>query len=96
LASGLPLIRLARGCRHRVFAVAVYVFCVVANLTISGVYHSLARGCSARTVMQRIDYFAIWLLIAGTLTAVHGIMFSGVWRRGALTAMSRALLKFAS
>ena len=55
------------------------------TLGISGVYHSLDRGCSARMVMQRIDYFAIWLLIAGTFTAVHGIMFDGLWRRGVLT-----------
>jgi channel protein (hemolysin III family) len=85
LVAGLPLIRLARGRRHHALAVAVYVFCVTATLGISGVYHSLERGCSARAVMQRIDYFAIWLLIAGTFTAVHGVMFKGTWRRGALT-----------
>jgi channel protein (hemolysin III family) len=84
LVSGVFLIRLARGCRHRVSAIGVYVFCVVATLGISGVYHSLARGCSARTVLQRMDYFAIWLLIAGTFTAVHGVMFTGIWRRGVL------------
>ena len=77
LVAGVPLVRLARGCRHRVFAVTVYVVCVVTTLAISGVYHSLDRGCSARTVMQRMDYFAIWLLIAGTFTAVHGIMWTG-------------------
>jgi channel protein (hemolysin III family) len=85
LLAGLPLVRLARGCRHRASAVAVYVVCVVATLGISGVYHSFERGGPARAVMQRIDYFAIWLLIAGTFTAVHGIMFSGIWRRGVLT-----------
>ena len=85
LVAGVPLVRLAHGCRHRVRAVTVYVVCVVLTLGISGAYHSLDRGCSARTVMQRMDYFAIWLLIAGTFTAVHGIMFSGAWRRGALT-----------
>jgi channel protein (hemolysin III family) len=85
LVAGLPLVRLARGCRHRVSAVTVYVACVVITLGISGVYHSLDRGCTARTVMQRMDYFAIWLLIAGTFTAVHGIMFDGLWRRGVLT-----------
>jgi channel protein (hemolysin III family) len=85
LLAGVPLVRRARGCRHRVFAVSVYVSCVVATLAISGVYHSFERGCSARIVMKRMDYFAIWLLIAGTFTAVHGIMFSGKWRRGILT-----------
>jgi len=83
--AGTPLVRLARGCRHRVRAVAVYVLCVFLTLVISGVYHSLEQGCSARNVMQRVDYFAIWLLIAGTFTAVHGIMWRGVWRSGVLT-----------
>lgn len=85
LVGGVPLVRLARGCRLRSAAVAVYVFCVVATLAISGTYHAVSRGCVARDVLQRMDHFAIWLLIAGTFTAVHGIMFSGAWRRGVLT-----------
>jgi channel protein (hemolysin III family) len=85
LGAGVPLVRRARGCRYRSSAVAVYVICVFLTLGVSGVYHSLTHGCAARAVMQRIDYFAIWLLIAGTFTAVHGIMFSGMWRRGVLT-----------
>jgi channel protein (hemolysin III family) len=85
LIVGLRLVRLARGCRHRFSAVAIYVCCVVVTLGISGAYHSLDHGGSARTVMQRMDYFSIWLLIAGTFTAIHGIMFKGRWRRGVLT-----------
>jgi channel protein (hemolysin III family) len=85
VVAAVPLVRLARGHRHRVVAVAVYVFCVIATLAISGVYHSLERGCVARAVMKRFDYFAIWLLIAGTFTAVHGVMFEGRWRSGVLT-----------
>src|SRR5438477_7975813 len=85
LAAGVALVRMARGCRYRVTAVVVYVFCVVVTLAVSGAYHSLSRECSARMVMKRIDYFSIWLLIAGTFTAIHGIMFDGTWRRGVLT-----------
>jgi hemolysin III len=85
LVAGVPLVRLARGCRYRSSAVAVYVVCVFLTLGVSGVYHSLDRGLSARAIMQRLDYFSIWLLIAGTFTAVHGIMFRGTWRRGVLT-----------
>jgi channel protein (hemolysin III family) len=44
----------------------------------------VARGCAAREVMQRLDHCGIWLLIAGTFTAVHGVMFRGVWRWGVL------------
>jgi channel protein (hemolysin III family) len=85
VAAGLPLVRLARGCRHRLLAVRVYVCCVVGLFSISGLYHSFEHGCSARVVMQRLDYFAIWFLIAGTFTGIHGIMFKGLWRRGVLT-----------
>jgi channel protein (hemolysin III family) len=84
LVAGVSLLRLARGDRRRVLAAAVYTLCVIATLGISGAYHSLDRGFSARAVMQRIDYFAIWLLIAGTFTAVHGIMYRGAWRSGVL------------
>jgi channel protein (hemolysin III family) len=84
LVAAVPLIRLARGCRKRSLAIAVYAFCVIATLAISGVYHSLEKGCAAREVMKRVDYFAIWLLIAGTFTAVHGVMHEGRWRSGLL------------
>ena len=83
-----PLIRLGRGCPMRMMALAVYASCVVALLAISGTYHSLDRGGPARAFMQHVDYFAIWLLIAGTFTAVHGVMCSGFWRRGILTTRS--------
>jgi channel protein (hemolysin III family) len=84
LVGAFPLIRLGRGRRAPVSALVVYIFCVVAVLLVSGTYHSLARGCAARQVMQRVDYYAIWFLIAGTFTAVHGIMCRGFWRQGVL------------
>ena len=83
--AAVPLIRLGRGSPARMTALAVYAICVVGLLTISGTYHSLDKGGPARAFMQHVDYFAIWLLIAGTFTAVHGIMCSGFWRRGVLT-----------
>lgn len=84
LVAAVPLVRLGRGSTGRVFTLSVYVSCVIAALAISGVYHSLAEGGRARLVMQRLDYFAIWLLIAGTFTAVHGLMCRGFWRGGLL------------
>jgi hemolysin III len=84
LAAAVPLVRLGRGNTTRVFSLLVYVSCVVAALAISGVYHALAKGGYARHVMQRLDYFAIWALIAGTFTAVHGLMCRGFWRGGLL------------
>ena len=85
LVAAIPLIRLGKGSSTRVLAIAVYVICVVAVLVVSGTYHSLTWGGPARALMQHFDYFAIWLLIAGTFTAVHGIMCRGFWRAGVLT-----------
>jgi len=62
-------------------ALAVYAFCVIMVLAVSGTYHSLDRGGAARETMQRLDHYAIWCLIAGTFTAVHGVMHRGPWRR---------------
>jgi hemolysin III len=84
LIAAVPLVRLGRGNNGRVFALSIYVSCVVAALAISGVYHSLAEGGRARLIMQRLDYFAIWMLIAGTFTALHGLMCRGFWRGGLL------------
>jgi hemolysin III len=87
VVAAIPLIRLGRGSRERSVSLTVYTACVVALLAISGTYHSLDKGGPARAVMQHVDYFAIWLLIAGTFTAVHGIMGSAFWRKGALAVI---------
>jgi hemolysin III len=84
-SAAIPMVRLGRGCRYRVTALVVYVSCVIALLTISGTYHSFSYAVAARAVWQRIDHYAIWALIAGTFTAVHGTMYNGFWRKGFLT-----------
>jgi channel protein (hemolysin III family) len=84
LIAAVPLIRLGRGSAWRQFAVAVYAVGVVTMFAVSGSYHLLARGCAARSTMQRLDHYAIWLLIAGTFTVVHGVMCRGLWRSGML------------
>ncbi len=75
---------MARGHRGWVAAVSVFVFSVVFLLSMSGVYHLLDNGGSARTVLQRLDHAAIFGLIAGTFTPVHVILFKGFWRWGIL------------
>ena len=84
LAAALPLVRLGRGCSIRTVSVAIYAGCVVMAMFVSGVYHALLPGDAVRAFMQRLDYTAIWLLIAGTFTAVHGVMCRGFWREGVL------------
>jgi channel protein (hemolysin III family) len=83
-AAAVPLVRLGRGSRTRVVALSIYVSCVVAALFISGAYHSCERGDETRNFMQRLDHYAIWALIAGTFTALHGTMWRGFWRGGVL------------
>jgi channel protein (hemolysin III family) len=84
LVGAVPLIRRGRGSSARVLSVAIYACCVITSLAVSGTYHALAWRTSARALMQRFDHYAIFLLIAGTFTAVHGVMCSGFWRTGVL------------
>lgn len=62
----------------------VFVFGVTFALSMSGVFHLLAPGTTAREVFQRIDHAAIFFLIAATYTPVHVIVFRGVLRWGVL------------
>ena len=87
VVGAIPLVRHGRGSRGRLASVMIYVFSVVALLTISGTYHSLAGGGHARHMWRRLDYSAIWLLIAGTFTAVHGVLHRGRWRAWMLAAV---------
>jgi channel protein (hemolysin III family) len=79
-----PLLRRGRGDRARVAFLGVYAFSCVFLLVMSGVYHLLAPGGAGRTVLARLDHGAIFVLIAGTFTPVHGILFHGVSRWGSL------------
>jgi hemolysin III len=63
----------------------LWVFCLSSLflLSMSGVYHLLEPGTLAREeVLRRLDHAAIFVLIAGTFTAAHGILFTGLWRWG--------------
>jgi channel protein (hemolysin III family) len=81
--AAVPLVRASsRNLGHRV-ALVVYATAVIALLIISGTYHSLVAG-RLRAIMQHADHLAIWILIAGTFTAIHGIMCRGFWRRWVL------------
>jgi channel protein (hemolysin III family) len=51
-------------------------------LSMSGVYHLLGDGFAREEVLRRLDHAAIFVLIAGTFTAAHGILFKGLWRWG--------------
>jgi channel protein (hemolysin III family) len=83
LGRALPLLRLARDDRPGTIALASFVLAVLFQLWISGVYHLLHPG-AARAVAQRLDHAGIFLLIAGTFTPCHVMLFRGFMRWGVL------------
>ena len=61
-------------------SLGVFVFGAVFMFSMSGVYHLLDQGGTPRYVMQHLDHAAIWIMIAGTFTPIHVILFTG-WKR---------------
>ena len=76
----LLLLRRGRGHLGRMISLGVFAFSTVFLMSMSGVYHLLAPGGAGRAVMVRLDHSAIFVLIAGTFTPAHAILFRG-WRR---------------
>ncbi|MFK7738807.1 MAG: hemolysin III family protein [Planctomycetota bacterium] len=83
--ASISLLRSARGHRGRLIALSIYAGSVVLLLAMSGVFHLLTPETAGRTVLQRLDHACIFVLIAGTFTAVHGIVFHG-WLRWGIIA----------
>lgn len=65
--------------------VRIFVFSVVFLLIMSGVFHLLNYNTPGRDVLQRLDHAGIFILIAGTFTPIHSIVFRGFWRWGFIT-----------
>ena len=80
VALGYRLLRRGRGDRARLLFLGVYATSCVLLLSVSGVYHMTARGGPAHRVMERLDHSAIFVLIAGTFTPAHGLLFRGPYR----------------
>jgi channel protein (hemolysin III family) len=68
----------------RIASLVVFAASAVLLLCMSGVFHLLPWGGTARAVLKRLDHAAIFVLIAGTATPIHAIMFRGRWRWGML------------
>jgi len=78
------LVRRGRGDARRVLLFVVFAVTSVLLLSMSGVYHMLGEGSTARNVLGRLDQAAIFALIAGTHTPVQGLFFRGLARWGVL------------
>lgn len=81
---GWSLVGGGRGSAGRKVSLAVFAFSCVLLLSLSGVYHLLAPGGTPRYVLHRLDHAAIFVLIAGSFTPVHAMLFRGFWRWGML------------
>jgi channel protein (hemolysin III family) len=77
LLLGLLLLQRGRGNRTRLIYLSVFVASYVFLFSMSGVYHMVVRGGTAHRVMERLDHGAIFVLIAGTFTPAHGLLFRG-------------------
>ena len=81
------LLRRGGGDRARMISLSVFAFSCVLLLGLSGVYHLLSPDTAGRAVLKRLDHAAIFVLIAGSFTPVHTILFRGVLRWGTLAAI---------
>ena len=70
----------ARRSKVAFFYCLQFAFTTLLLLSMSFVYHMMGREWVARQVMLRLDVAAIFLMIASTFTAVHGLLFRD-WRR---------------
>ncbi|MGH8476184.1 MAG: PAQR family membrane homeostasis protein TrhA [Methylococcales bacterium] len=81
---GYILLRRSRSSVPRLFTLGTFVFSCVFLLSMSTVYHLLAPGGASHRILQLLDHAAIFVLIAGSFTPVHGILFAGWARWGTL------------
>ena len=77
------LVRRGRGNWLRMTSLTVLAISSVVLLLLSGTYHLFWPG-PTREFMLRADVAAVFLLIAGSMTPVHAILFTGLSRWGAL------------
>lgn len=80
LLMGVFLLRRGWGSPDRMVSLIVFVGSCVFLFTMSGFYHLLEPGTTERAVFRRLDHAAIFVLIAGTMTPPHAILFKG-WAR---------------
>jgi channel protein (hemolysin III family) len=73
-----------RGHLGRLVCLGVYAGACVLLFTMSAGYHMAVRGGTAHRIFERLDHAAIFVLIAGTFTPAHGLLYRGWARWGPL------------
>jgi hemolysin III len=61
-------------------AVSIYVFSILSLFGVSALFHRVAWGEKGRRRMRRLDHSTIFLAIAGSYTAVGGLVLVGTAR----------------
>ncbi len=84
LGGAFFLYRKGRGDSLRSTSLLIFSASLLFLFSMSGVYHGLPPG-PWRVLFRRLDYAGIWIVIAGSATPVHVLLFTGRWRWG-LTA----------
>lgn len=92
LVLGFLLLWRGRGDTARLIFLGVYAGSCVLLLSMSAVFHMVERVGPAHRVMERLDHGAIFLLIAGSFTPAHGLLFRGRLRWGPLLFIWAAAL----
>jgi channel protein (hemolysin III family) len=83
---GCLLIRKGRRSIGSAVSLTIMTLSTIFLLSMSGVYHLLAPG-PVRDVMRLLDVCGVFVLIAGTITPVHTILFRGAARWWPLLAV---------
>jgi channel protein (hemolysin III family) len=84
---GVALVSRGRGESLRMLSLFVFATSCVLLLSVSGAYHLQPPAGADREFLRRLDHAAIFVLIAGTFTPVHAILFRGAWRWGVLVGV---------
>jgi hemolysin III len=71
IGAAVMLVRRVRQTGRQGRAVAVYGACVIIALTASALFHMIEASSSRFTLFNKIDHAAIFLVVAGTGTAVY-------------------------
>ncbi|MFN4124065.1 MAG: PAQR family membrane homeostasis protein TrhA [Flavobacteriales bacterium] len=83
MSLGYMLIKKGWGNYPRMITLSIFMLSVVFTFSMSGIFHALPPGMS-REFFRRMDYAAIFIMIAGSSTPIHYILFRGWWRWGML------------
>ena len=84
LAGSYFLYKKGRGDVLRTSSLLIFSASLLFLFAMSGVYHGLPPGPS-RAFFRRLDYMGIWIVIAGSATPVHVLLFKGHWRWGLIS-----------